>query len=204
MYEYGPMRDLFEIKEKKGLDEMKKRTLVLTASVLACFMLASCGGGDQGPKESTPATNTPEPPTSVAPVVTPTPEPAEQANVADLGDYHVEIKGATLTEDYEGKPAIIVTYAWTNNSEETTSSMTSVSCSAFQDGVELETAIITGNDAYDSDAFMKDVRPGTTLDIQSAFLLSNTTSPIEIEVGEWITFDENPPIAYLEVNPGDL
>ena len=64
------MRDLFEIKEEKGIDEMKKRTLVLTASVLACFVLASCSGGDQGAKESAPAANTPEPPTSIAPVVT--------------------------------------------------------------------------------------------------------------------------------------
>lgn len=183
---------------------MKKRTLVIAASALACFMLASCGGGDQGPKESVPASATPEPPASVEPVVTPTPEPEGKPSAADLGDYHVEIKGATLTKDYEGNPAVIVTYAWTNNSEETTNAMTSVSCSVFQDGVELETAIITGNDAYDSEAFMKDVRPGTTLDIQSAFLLSNTTSTLEIEVGEWITFDENPPIAYLEVNPGDL
>lgn len=183
---------------------MKKSALVIMASALACLALASCRGGDQGAKESTPAANTPEPPASVAPVVTPTPEPAGKSTVADLGDYHVEIKGATLAEEFEGKPAIIVTYAWTNNSEETTSSMTSVSCSAFQDGVELETAIITGNDAYDSEAFMKDVRPGTTLDIQSAFVLSNTTSTVEIEVGEWITFEEDPPIAYLEVNPGDL
>lgn len=133
-----------------------------------------------------------------------TPEPETPSNAATVGDYDVEIKSAVLTDDYEGNPAIIVTYAWTNNSEETTSAMTSVSCSAFQDGVGLETAIIMDDSVFDSDSSMTEVRPGTTIDVQSAFVLSNTTSVVEVEVGEWLTIENDPPVAYMEFDPATL
>ena len=48
-------------------------------------------------------------------------EPTEttRTNPANLGDYIVEIKSATVTQDYDGNPAVIITYSWTNNSGET-------------------------------------------------------------------------------------
>ena len=52
----------------------------------------------------------------------------------------------------------------------------------FQDGVELDFTIITGDDNYDSDSYMKDIRPGVTLSCQCAYVLGNTTSPVEVEV----------------------
>lgn len=121
-----------------------------------------------------------------------------------IGEYTIEIKGATLAKDYEGNPAIIITYAWTNNSEETTSAMVSVSSQAFQDGVELDTAIIGDSDVYDSDASWKDVRPGSTIDIQAAYALTSETSIIEFEVSEWITFESNPPIVFMNFDPANL
>ena len=82
--------------------------------------------------------------------------------------------------------------------------MTAVYCSAFQDGIELDTALIMDDSIYDSGSFMREVRPGTTIDIQSAFVLSNTTSIVEVEVEEWITFEENPPVAHMEFDPSTL
>lgn len=108
----------------------------------------------------------------------------------NLGDYDVEIKGAVTTTDYEGNPAIVVTYSWTNNSDETTSCMTSVIASAFQDGVELETAIIMDDSVFDASPYMKDVRPGTTIDIQQAFELTSSSN-VEIEISELFSFDDN-------------
>lgn len=120
----------------------------------------------------------------------------------DLGDYHVEIKGAQLAEDYEGNPAIIVTYSWTNNSDDTTSAMVSTSEKAFQDGVQLDTAIIMDSDVYDSGNSMKDVRPGTTLDIQCAFLLTSETSVVEFEIAEWISFSDD--MVTMDFDPSAL
>lgn len=125
---------------------------------------------------------------------------ATRANPAQLGDYVVEIKSATVTQDYEGNPAVIITYSWTNNSSETTSPMLSISTAVFQDGVGMDTAFIYDDPAYDSGMYSTDVRPGTTIDVQEAFELNNTTSPIEVEITEAFSWDTPEEIAYLELN----
>lgn len=107
-----------------------------------------------------------------------------------LGDYQVEIKSASLASDYEGKPAIVITYSWTNNSDETISSLAAVHAKVFQDGVQLENAIIANKDVYDSSSYTKDVRPGTTIDIQNAFILTSETSTVEVEITELISFSD--------------
>lgn len=116
-------------------------------------------------------------------------EPAAEG-AGDLGDFHVEVKGAALSTDYNGNPAIVINYAWTNNSEETTSAMVSLLEKAFQDGVELETAIIDDSN-YNAEATSKDIRPGTTLDVQCAFVLSSETSPVEFELSEVFSFSSD-------------
>ena len=103
----------------------------------------------------------------------------------------MEIKGASLTKDYEGKSAIVITYAWTNNSDDTTSAMVSIGNKAFQDGVQLESAVIVGDDSYNAEASMKDVRPGTTIDVQCAYVLTSETSTVEFELTEWISFSDD-------------
>lgn len=183
---------------------MKKSMMLLLVVAAILATLAACSSGEEpqapSPEGTTPPVETQPVQESEALVEEETPD---QSNAAALGDYYVEIKSASLAQDYKGNPAIVVTYAWTNNSDDTTSSMTAVSCSAFQDGAELETAIIT-DDSYDSDSFMTEVRPGTTIDIQAAFVLPNTTSIVEVEVGEWITFESDSPIAYMEFDPAAL
>ena len=42
-----------------------------------------------------------------------------------------------------------------------------------------------------------DVRPGTTIEVQEAFSLYNTTSPIEVEITEAFTWDDPKEIAYM-------
>ena len=183
---------------------MNKRALMAAASVLACFTLAGCGGGDQGPNESTPAAPAPTPSASTAPSQASAPAIPGNSCAADLSDCRVELKNVTLTDDYEGAPAIIVTYAWTNNSTETTSSMTSVSCSAYQDGSELGIAVIMDEGAYDAEAFMQNIDPGEALDVQAAFVLDNTTSTVEIQLREWNSHKDDPPAVSLEVSPDEL
>ena len=123
-----------------------------------------------------------------------------RTNPANLGDYAVEIKSATVTQDYDGNPAVIITYSWTNNSGETTSPMLSISTAVFQDGIGMDSAFIYDNPTYDGGMYSTDVRPGTTVDVQEAFELSNTTSPIEVEITEAFSWDTPEKIAYLELD----
>lgn len=124
--------------------------------------------------------------------------PAEpiRTNPAVLGDYTVESQSATITQDYEGNPAVVVDYSWTNNSSETTSPLFSVTTSVVQDGVGLESALITDDSVYDSSMHMADVRPGTAIEVQEAFSLYNTTSPIEVEITEAFAWNDPAEIAY--------
>lgn len=126
-----------------------------------------------------------------------TPAEPVRTNPAALGDYTVEIQSATITQDYAGDPVIVIAYSWTNNSSETTSPFFSVSTSVFQDGVGLESALITDDSVYDSRMHTADVRPGTTIEVQEAFSLYNTTSPIEVEITEKFAWDNPQEIAYM-------
>lgn len=130
------------------------------------------------------------------------PEVPSVPGVGDLGDYHVEIKGAVLTEDYQGNPSIVVTYSWTNNSEKTTSAMVALDGDAFQDGIGLETAITMNSDVHDGSAYMTEIRPGASLDVTLAYVLKNTTSVVEFELSELISFSND--IVPMTFDPNTL
>ena len=80
--------------------------------------------------------------------------------------------------------------------------MVSVGTKAFQDGVQLESAMIVGDDSYDSGTSMKDVRPGTTIDVQCAYVLTSETSTVEFEMTEWISFSDD--MVTMNFDPADL
>lgn len=185
---------------------MKRIWSILAALALA-LSLSACGsdsGSDSKPASAPPSAASQGTDTSKAePSEPPAPEPEpELEGRGSLGDYEVEIKGAALTKDYEGKPVIVVTYAWTNNSDKTTSAMVAVSEKAFQDGVSLETAIVLSDDAYKSGTSMTEVRPGTTIDVQCAFLLSSETSTVEFELSELLSFSSD--VVSMAFDPSSL
>lgn len=174
---------------------MKKRVLALVLGAAIALSLAACAASGDGEAEK--ETDSSGEPGEISEQV---PEPSDDGNSGDdvqpvgsgdLGDYHVEIREASLTKDYEGKSAIVITYAWTNNSDDTTSAMAAVFAKAFQDGVQLESAVIIGDDSYDSGTSMKDVRPGTTIDVQCAYVLTSETSTVEFELTELISFSDD-------------
>ena len=164
-----------------------------TVTSVMLVTLVACGGDDGGdvpsgdqPAETAPVSESAPVGTDAVSETTPVPDSTEGAGT--LGDYAVEITGARLSQDYEGNPAIVVSYTWTNNSEDTTSAMVTMMESAFQDGVELENAIIMDDDNYDSGSSMKDVRPGASVEIQKAFLLDSESSVVEFEIEEFLGF----------------
>lgn len=122
------------------------------------------------------------------PAASSSPEPAgAQPEVDASSEYVVTIDGSTQSTDYEGKPVLIVDYTFTNNSNRDANFAFAVSAQAFQNDVELETAIVV--DAVDSSAILKDIKPGASLPVQSAYVLSDT-SDVTVEVKELISFDD--------------
>ena len=175
-----------------------KRLLALILALCLCFALAACGGT---PESEAPATDAPgtEAPVTEAPE---TEQPEAPSAAATLEEYDVEIKSAALGEDYEGNPAIMITFSWTNNSEETVMPMVAVVTRAFQGGVGLDSAIIIGNDNYDGDAYSTEVRPGTTIVVQVAYALRDETSPVEFVIEKFLGTDGS--MAYKEFDITNL
>ena len=101
--------------------------------------------------------------------------------------YDVSIDDATVGEDYKGNPALIVTYSWTNNSDSAKSFASALYPKCYQDGVQLGTAMVMSG--IDSDGYMASVKPGHGTTLQMAYELKDTATPVEIEVGELVNFN---------------
>lgn len=124
----------------------------------------------------------------------PKPSSGEMIGSGNLGDNYVEIKGGQLAKDLYENPVCIITYAWTNNSDETTSAMSEIDVKAFQDGVELDSSFtILDPSVWDSSSNLKDVKPGATIEVQYAFYLDNESSDVEVELSERFSFAKDDP-----------
>lgn len=121
-------------------------------------------------------------PSETEPVVSPDTTTSSTSS-GTLGDYFVEIKDAVIVNDQAGNPAIVITYAWTNNSEETTRADLIIGEKAFQDGVQMDPAIIGDESVYDVLLRTKEIRPGATIDVQRAYSMTSD-SVIEFELGD--------------------
>lgn len=117
----------------------------------------------------------------------------------ELGDYAVEISSYKLAKDYEDKPIIVVEYQFTNNSDDAASFMTALSYTAFQDGIELESALVMDENVYDADAAMKEIKTGKSLKVYAAYLLNDKTNPVECEVTEFISFSDKKVVKTFDI-----
>ena len=109
-------------------------------------------------------------------------ETATEPNLIRLGDRELLYKGACIMEDSSGNDAVVLTLDFTNNGKENASYLWSVDETVMQNGVELEVAsIITNYDTLETvvDNQFKEVAPGATLEVKTAFVLSDTTSEIK-------------------------
>lgn len=160
---------------------MKKLLSMLAITTMLLTMLTGCGSSSD---QTTSTTDT-----GSAAASEQTTEDNATESSSTLASYSVEIKGAKLCEDYEGNPAIMITYSWTNGSEETTSPLGSMMPQAFQDGVELEVAIV---DFEYNDGF-SDVRPGTTIEVDAIYeMTSESVVEFELSAIEDIFLDPVP------------
>ena len=153
-----------------------RRALVVTLALVAAtspLALAGCNGSDAGD----------DAPAAEQPAEEQTEQPAEEKASSK---YVVTIDGSTVTTDYEGKPAIIVDYTFTNNSDDATSFAVACSQKAFQNGVQLETAVVLddlGNGC------LAEIKPGATTSARMAYSLADE-SDVTVEVKELISFDD--------------
>lgn len=99
-------------------------------------------------------------------------------------EYAVSIDDATMTTDYAGNPALLVTFTWTNNSDDATSFAVAFYAKCFQNGVQCDTATVSGIDSN----YMTEIKPGATTTVQHAYKVSGT-SDATVEVTKLISLD---------------
>lgn len=155
---------------------MKKRTLALLLGVVMAFGLVACSGGEPHTDED--VAEEAEQTTQVEN------ESVGLPSEGDVGAYRVALTGYAFNTDYDGNNIVVVTYDFTNNSEETISPLVCIYIQAFQNGIELEHGFVMDTAVCDVGIEQKDVKPGATLTgCQTCFVLTSE-SPVEIEVSD--------------------
>lgn len=186
------------------------RTLIVVLSIIGLALVGIVAVGIFGSMGIGPAAGLAQQSDARGGQVSAAPESSENAQATvnpipgsgTLGDYHVEIKEAFLTTDYQGNPAAVVTYTWTNNGQEAASAMAELVDQAFQSGAELSAATITTGQRYETGTKLREVQPGGQADVQCAFHLESVTAPIEFQVSEFLGGSGT--VVYASFNPDTL
>lgn len=112
-------------------------------------------------------------------------EPKEEEQTVESA-YAVTLDSATGVTTYDGKPAIAVTYTFANNSDKATMPGAAVLVKAFQNGVELETGIVSG---LDSGSYTNELKPGASASCTQAYVLQDQ-SDVTVEAKELLSFSD--------------
>ena len=107
---------------------------------------------------------------------------AADPDLIKLGDYELRYKGACIMEDSEGNDAIVLTLDFTNNGKENASYLWSVNETVMQNGTELAVATVVADyESYETviSSQFTDIAPGTTLEVQTAYVLRDPTAAVE-------------------------
>lgn len=108
---------------------------------------------------------------------------ASDAEHIKWDEYELEYKDAYITEDIYGNDALVLTMDFTNNSSEADAYAWCIFECAFQDGVEIDNAtVLLDAETWDlvTDDQYKNIQSGKTIEVCSAFVLSNLEDTVEI------------------------
>lgn len=118
---------------------------------------------------------------------TPSTDQLDASAEGKVGDYYIKIDSAKKGKDYSGNDVLIVTYIWTNNSDEEQMFSTAFHITAYQDGIECDSFVFV--DEIDSNKSLTNIKPGVSYEVQDAYAL-NGNGDVVIEVKEWFSFDD--------------
>ena len=86
---------------------------------------------------------------------------------------------------------VIVKYQFTNNDSEATSFMWTFEYNVYQNGIGLNECYVVAETAnFSSDNQSKEIKKGASISVEVAYELNDTTTDIEVEVSELISFSD--------------
>ena len=156
--------------------------------ILIVFIIVIIGAVSGGSGDSSNGTNNADSTSSSENAAVKT----EKTNSNSIGQYSLEIQSARLTQTYDGKPAVVVTYKYTNNSNDTpTAFYVAFDDEVYQNGVGLnESYFLRDGDPYSADNKSKEIKKGSSITVESAFELNDSSTPIDVEVKELFSFND--------------
>lgn len=173
------------VKEREFI--MKKRLLTVLLVASMCLCLTACGGSSDDKKDDK-KTEEADAKKDDKKDEKKDEEPDDGIINFDGKNYNVTYSRHEVGTDYEGNPCLFYYYNYTNNEDKASSVMTAATIKAFQNGVECDSAYVTEeNEAITN--YMKEIQPGTTLEICQTFKLSDT-SEVTIEASDFISLDD--------------
>ncbi len=99
-------------------------------------------------------------------------------------EYDVKYISHKVDYDRNGNPVLLITYEFTNNSDENASWIVKLHNKVFQTGVEC--GGIAFHDEITSQMQMNDIQPGITVTIVEGYPLYDDTSTVTLECGEFL------------------
>lgn len=117
-----------------------------------------------------------------------------------IGDYDVTVQSIEKGTDYKGDNILVITYDFTNNSDDEQMASLAVNFTAYQNGIELDWPIMS--DDVDLGIGQKKIKPGATISGVQAGVVLDDDSLVTIEMDELISFDDL--VFTIEVNPTNV
>ena len=183
----NPNQNSFEVqqtvdaamKEQKK-KKRKKRLIILAVIVVVLIVIVALAssGGDSSDDSNNNGTNASSQ------------VDAEKDKNTDgkIGDYVCTVKKAEICKNWEGKDSVKITYEFTNNASDAQSFDIALTDNVYQDGVGLEDTFISSDD--DDWGIDVKIKPGVTKEVAKVYVLRDTTTDLEVEIGELISFDD--------------
>ena len=161
---------------------MKKKLLSIIIICILAVSVVACGGSEE-PKEEKESTE------ATAPSQTEEQEEAE-AQTGTVEKINLDNSEGTLiytkhevTSDFEGKPAVLVYFDYTNKKDESSFAQMTFYPQVFQNGVECEMGITTAENESVSNA-SKEIQKDTTINVAYIFVLQDNTNPVTLKVSD--------------------
>ncbi len=107
----------------------------------------------------------------------------------NLGDYKIEIVSCRIDRNLLDEDIVIIKYAFTNNGDDPASFAGALETNVYQNDIGLNETIF-GDDNYESDAQLKEIKKGATLELEIAYKLDDKTTDVEVEVKEFFSFSD--------------
>lgn len=115
----------------------------------------------------------------------------------DVGEQILRFLRYDIGTDYEGNPAIILSFDYTNNSNEANMAASDFYVQIFQNGIEQDWCALDYESEWGewSENLTTEIRDGVTFTVCRSFLLDDLQSPVNVEVSELVNFNETQAIS---------